>query len=114
MAKETSLNLIHVLKPPVRTVLGSNLRLSYLRAWFFVVMKVFLIAGLIHGVTLYNKVEQNVILLDQLARDDFSNVQSSVVINVKRKAETPKIIVVDKFEPRGPALGDVAGVSTKN
>ncbi len=103
------INLMHDIKPVkkhARTVPGTTVRVIFLRAWFFTAMKVFLIAGLIHGATLYAQVEQNIIVLDQYVRNDFPTVDYSIIAEPShiRVSSIPKIIIAQNFEPRGPAL----------
>ncbi len=113
---QSPINLVHILKPPKKTVFGSGLRTSFLRAWIFTAMKVLVVASIINGADLYSKVEENVILLDQYFRNDFYAITYDEDFLVKPKPVVPKIIITEKFEPRGPALaeGSVASAVTEN
>ncbi len=113
---QSPINLVHILKPPKKTVFGSGLRTSFLRVWLFTAIKVLVLASLINGANLYSKVEENVILLDQYFRNDFYAITSDEDFFVKPRPIIPKIIVTQNFEPRGPALadGEVASATTEN
>lgn len=136
---EINVNLIHDLKerhaqkktkPPFVT----GLRTGYVRAWLFVVFKVWLVLALVNGVTALDKVENDIALLDNLVRNDFSNSdeffndESFITIHIPKNHHNKKFIdnllgpkTLDKtiaFLPRGPekvdgpVMGLVAGDST--
>lgn len=121
---EITPNLIHVFreshlhktKPPF--VFG--LRTGYVRAWVFVVFKVWLILALINGVTTMNTIEKNIALLDGYVRNDFTGVQALaaesspalIFEHSKTKVITIPLIVSGEFAPRGPA--QVAGAVVNN
>ena len=116
---QSSINLIHILKPPAKTLLGSSLRIGFARAWLFTAMKVLLIASLIHGAGLLTMVEKNVLLLDQYVRNDFTSYDYNLIpLPINQHNTIVKVIVAQDFQPRGPALsmvsdsGLVAGAET--
>lgn len=129
---EITVNLIHDLKerhahkkakPPF--VIG--LRTGYLRAWLFVVFKVWLVVALLSGANPMHQIERNITLLDSLATNDFSRPEiffdtpslavtpsmraiktNSKVDDSTVEATVPMVAgetttVVALFEPRGPA-----------
>ena len=113
---QPAINLVHIMKPPTRTLFNSSLRIGFLRAWFFTALKVLFIAGLISGTGLLAKVESNVLLLDSYVRGDFTAYEYSYLPQPTRhgslKKTTTKVIIAQDFQPRGPELGEVAGLNT--
>lgn len=118
-----AINLVHIMRPPSRTLFSSNLRISFLRAWFFTALKVLFIAGLLSGTGLFATVEKNTLLLDSYVRGDFSAYQNSYLPQPVRHGSltkiVSKIIITQNLEPRGPEIvlasdaGSVAGVGTE-
>lgn len=117
-----SINLINDFRRPKgRTLFNSTVRIGFLRAWFFTAMKVLFIAGFIQGAGLFAAVEDNVMLLDRYAQNDFSAYEYSLlpqpVRHLNLDSNVPKVILAQNFEPRGPQIvsdaGNVAGVNTE-
>ncbi len=109
---EITVNLIHDLKmkhaaqhkPPF----FGGLRTGYLRAWLFVVFKVFLIVSLLQGGGIMMKLQEDVALLDQYVRDDFPIVEYDFAVmptlpSDRPHQQIPKVILASSLEPRGPA-----------
>ncbi|HEX3099884.1 MAG TPA: tail fiber domain-containing protein [Patescibacteria group bacterium] len=128
---EITINLIHdlrkshALKKPKPPFFG-GLRTGYVRAWVFVVLKVWLIVALINGVTTMDKIERNMALLDSYIRNDFSQPeiffpnqpQTTLAIGKFHKPKSSNSLQTNSgvFMPRGPELatdnneeGTVAG-----
>lgn len=91
--------------------LGSTLRVSFLRAWLVTAGKVLIIfAFMSFHVDVASKMEENIVLLDNYIRNDFS---------VPNMQTLPKAIARSNgFQPRGPYVpqtpmhAEVAGDST--
>ena len=105
----------HPHKPPF--VFG--LRTGYVRAWLFVVFKVWLIVALLNGVNSMNVVEKDLTLLDSYVRNDFShpeiffdNDDTKTILSYKKTKEVKiPLIVTDNLMPRGPmAINQSSGV----
>ena len=103
---QSHINLVHILKPAPKTLFGSGLRMSFFRAWMYTAIKVLVIATFLNGNNVYSKIEENITLLDQFVRDDFTAVRSEAQLKYQRKISTNTAIA-----PRGPALaaGEIAG-----
>jgi hypothetical protein len=73
---EITVNLIHDLKMKrlqrTKPPFIGGLRTGYVRAWVFVVFKVWLLVALMNGVSTMTKLEENITLLDSYIRNDFS------------------------------------------
>lgn len=128
---EISVNLIqeirkaHFQKKAKPPFLG-GLRTGYVRAWIFVVFKVWLVLTLMNGVTILDKIEKNLALLDSLSRNDFSSYEMffndepllAAVKNFHKTkehysdAQIPKLGLEEiGFNIRGEEVGTVAGES---
>lgn len=126
---EITVNLIHEMvakrgqkKPKPPFIFG--LRTGYVRAWVFVVLKVWLIAALLNGVNTMDRIEKNITLLDSLITNDFSHPeiffdnqpQATLQMQTARHRKVsenefyPPRVAGDStteaivFEPRGPSI----------
>ncbi|HEX3100041.1 MAG TPA: hypothetical protein VHQ41_03680, partial [Patescibacteria group bacterium] len=129
---EITVNLLHELKEKrlhqTKPEFFGGLRTGYVRAWIFVVFKVWLILALVNGVTTMDKIETNVALLDAYVRNDFSHpemffndqpllaLQIQKIHSAKTRAtnlEIPKVSLEEVgLNLRGPETGEVAGDTT--
>ena len=117
---QITVNLIHDLKAKhkvkekVPFVYG--LRTGFLRAWLFTGIKVLFIFSLMSGMDLIGKVEENVSLLDQYVRNDYTISQTYYApVSRQPKLAIVKIpIIIGVIEPRGLALADGAVASASS
>jgi hypothetical protein len=99
---QSAINLVHIMKPEKRTVPGTGLRIGFFRAWVLTVSKVLFIVAFWPGSQFASAIEENVTLMDQYLRNDYSSYETTYLRQLPRRINTP-IIITANFEPRGTA-----------
>ncbi len=108
---QITVNLIHDLKKAhehkEKVPFIGGLRTGFVHAWFVTAVKVMFIFALLSGVDIVGKLQENVVLLDQLVGNDFT---------VNSEDSLPKRIVIrdNNFMPRGESFGVVASEFSDN
>jgi hypothetical protein len=90
-----------------------GLRTGVLRAWLFATVKVLFLVGIMSGLDIAGKIEENIALLDQYVRNDFT-VASEIQLTARPRERNPMVVQSPARKRVIESRGAVAAEMTAN